>query len=302
MDPARSSMHRVLNEMGSLVKEKYNVFTVESINNNCFWAPPLDRVMAPINSGNRSAPPGMLLKAALSVAALSPGKLKRLVRKSLRANYQLLQVNAGNIDAVHPRTLELLFKQQNQKVSEQVDVLILGVPNLSPYSMWSIFNPILLRSMVLGYYLGLFRNRPLIKEGGVIVAYNPGREKFHEMHHPSYIDFWNRDLDNFRDPIRCWNELAEQYAQNPEYIKKYQDEYAYHGSHSLMNWFWSGLGLQYVKGVILAGAKDPACVRKIGFTPAKDFGTALNMAREMAGPGATMGYPFIPPLFAVDPE
>ena len=300
MDPARSPMHRVINEMGSLIKQRFNIFTVESVVNNDFWTPPLDRLMPPIRAGNHTAPPGMLHRAILSAASLSPIKLKRFIRRSLRANYQVLDVNAGNIEAVHPRTLELVFKQQNVTVSEPVDVLILGVPNLSPYSMWSIFNPILLRSMVLGYYLDTYRNRALLREGGVVVAYNPGLEKFHAQHHPSYLDFWEKDLENFRDPIQCWDELAEPYARNPEYIRKYQSGNAYHGSHSLMNWFWSGLKLQHVKAVILAGAKDPACARKIGFLPVADFGTALATAREMAGPGATMGYKFLPPLFAVD--
>jgi nickel-dependent lactate racemase len=300
MDPFRSPMHRVLNEMGGLIKEKYNIFTIESVVNNDFWIPPLDRLMPPINSGRHSSRPGVVHRAMLSAASLSPIRLKRFIRSALRANYQMLDVNAGDIETVHPRTMDLVFKQQNKKVSDPVDVLILGVPNLSPYSVWSIFNPILLRSMVLGYYLDAYRYRPLLKEGGVVVAYNPGLDMFHAEHHPSYVDFWEKDLEDFRDPIQCWNELAESYAQNPEYIRRYSEGYAYHGAHSLMMWFWSGLKLQRVKAVILAGAKDPACARKIGFLPVSDFSSALATAREMAGPGATMAYKFLPPLFAVD--
>jgi hypothetical protein len=166
----------------------------------------------------------------------------------------------------------------------------------------SVFNPILLRSMVLGYYFSMYRNRPLLREGGVLVAYNPGREKFHKGHHPSYVDFWERDLETHRDPVRCWNELAESYAMNPEYLRRYRNGYAYHGSHSLMNWFWSGMTMRYVKNVILAGAKDAACARKIGFLPAADFPRALAMAQEMAGPSPTTAYMYLPPLFAVDLE
>lgn len=209
-------------------------------------------------------------------------------------------VHAGDVDAVHGRTLGMLFRQQNVKVHGQVDVLVLGVPNLMPYSAFSIMNPILLRSMTLGYYMGMFRNRPLVKRGGVIVAYNPGLERFHEQHHPSYVDFWNRDLESFRDPEACWNELAEPYAENPEYLRKYRDHYAYHGSHALMNWFWSGMALRYLKGVVLAGAKEPATARKIGFHPQPNFSSALDLAREMAGRDATVGFMAMPPHFVVD--
>jgi hypothetical protein len=174
------------------------------------------------------------------------------------------------------------------------------VPNLSPYSTQSVFNPILLRSLVLGYFLGLFRNRPLVRKGGVIVAYNPGIEKFHPGHHPSYLDFWNRDLENHADPVECWNALAEPYAADSRYMRLYRESLAYHGTHSLMNWMWSGMGLRHVHSVILAGAKEPLTARKIGFIPAPDLDHAIAQAREAAGPGSTIAFQVIPPLFCAD--
>ena len=86
-----------------------------------------------------------------------------MIRNQLRANYQLLAVNAGDVDKVHQETVKHLFRQQNIRVSRQVDILILGVPNYSPYSAMSIFNPILLRSITLGYYYGMFRKKSLVK-------------------------------------------------------------------------------------------------------------------------------------------
>jgi hypothetical protein len=204
------------------------------------------------------------------------------------------------VELVHEKTLDLLFRQQNVKADGQTDILIYGVPNLMPYSAQSIFNPILLRSLVLGYLLGFYRNRHLVKEGGVIVACNPGIEKFHSAHHPSYIDFWNNDLEHHSDPVECWDTLAEPYATNPRYIRLYQDAYAYHGTHVLMNWVWSGMCFKHVKAVILAGAKEPETARKIGFIPAPDLNTAISMAREMTGAASQLACQVIPPQFCVD--
>jgi hypothetical protein len=300
MDPEKNLMHRALGEMSSLIRKRYNIFQIECVVNNQIWPPPLDRVLCPIGSGNRDAPPGFLIRTMLSLASYSPRKLKRMIRNSLRSDYRLCAVSAGDVDAVHQKTLEILFRQQNVVVDEPVDILILGIPNLSPYSVQSIFNPILLRHLVLAYMRELFRNRPLVKEGGIIVAYNPGLNRFHQRHHPSYIDFWERDLAQFYDPEKCWNELAEPYAQNPEYIGRYQHDYAYHGTHALMLWMWSGMGLRRLKGVILAGAREPNIAQKIGFVPAPDLNSALAMAREMAGSESTMAYQVIPPLFCAD--
>jgi hypothetical protein len=148
--------------------------------------------------------------------------------------------------------------------------------------------------------MGGFRGCPLVKKGGIIVAYNPGIAKFHPQHHPSYIDFWQKDLEKFYHPVECWDGLSESYARNPEYIRKYQDNYAYHGTHCLMNWMWSGMGLKHLSEVILAGAREPETARKIGFTPAKDFNTALGMAKEGAGNDKAMAYMVIPPMFCAD--
>jgi hypothetical protein len=154
----------------------------------------------------------------------------------------------------------------------------------------------------MGYLLGAFYHRPLVKKGGIVVAYNPGLEKFHPRHHPSYIDFWQKDLETYYNPEECWDELAESYAQNPGYIKKYRDNYAYHGTHCLINWIWSGMSMKHPAEVILAGARQPDTARKIGFTPAKDFTAAVAMARERSGLGrdAAIACPVIPPMFSVN--
>ena len=301
MDPLTCPMHAILKEMSVLVKNHCNVFQIETVASNKIWPFPLDHLLRPVHNGRQGAPPGAPLRTLLSAATLAPQAVKRWVRNNLvRSDYRPCGVHAGDVDPVHEKTLELLFRQQNVPVDGQADILIIGVPNLSPYSAQSIFNPILLRSLVLGYLLGLFRGKPLVREGGVIVAYNPGLEKFHEGHHPAYIDFWNNDLAGYLDPKACWEGLSEAYAANPRYVRLYQDAFAYHGTHGLINWMWSGMGLKHVKAVILAGAKEPATAEKIGFLPESTLERAVDRAREMTGPSPDVVYQVIPPLFCVD--
>jgi hypothetical protein len=301
MDPLTSPMHAILREMSLLVKKHCNVFQIETIANNRIWPFPIDHLLQPVHDGRRGNPPGIPIRTMLGAASLAPQAVKRWVRNNLvRSDYRPCGVHAGDVDQVHEKTLEILFRQQNVPVAEQADVLIYGVPNLSPYSALSKFNPILLRSLVLGYFLDLFRGKPLVKEGGVIVAYNPGREKFHEGHHPSYIDFWQNDLTENYDPLACWGKLSEAYAENPRYLRLYREAFAYHGAHVLINWMWSGMGLRYVKAVILAGAMEPATAQKIGFLSEPTLERAIERAREMVGPSPHIVYQFIPPLFCVD--
>jgi lactate racemase len=301
MDPGTSPMHAILRKMSGLVKKNCNLFQIETVANNKVWPSPLDRLLRPVHNGREGISPGFPMKTALKAASLAPQGVKRWVRNAMvRSDYRPCGVHAGDVDQVHEKTLEILFRQQNVAVSEQADVVIYGVPNLSPYSAQSKLNPILLRSLTLGYFLDLFRGKPLVKEGGVIVAYNPGLEKFHPGHHPSYIDFWRNDLPENDDPLICWEKLSESYAENPRYLKLYRDGFAYHGAHVLINWMWSGMGLKHVKGVILAGAREPTTAQKIGFLPEPTLERAIKHAREMAGPSASIVYQVIPPLFCVD--
>lgn len=299
MEPEKSPMHLALAEMGERVAEKCNVFQIETVINNRVWPAMLSGLLSPIGP-DADAGPGKTSRGALfRAASVSPQGMKRWIRNRLRSDYRLVDAHAGAIERIHPLTLEKVYAQQNVQVDSPVDILIFGVPNLSPYSVFSVFNPILLRGLVLGYLRGLYRGRPLVKENGVIIALNPGFEKFHAGHHPSYIDFWERDLADYTDPEVCWSALSESYAHNQKYLEKYRNGYAYHGTHALINWMWSGMAMRHVNGVILAGAREPETARKIGFIPADSLESAIDMARDMAGKTAAIGYQVIPPLFSV---
>ncbi|HMA87040.1 MAG TPA: lactate racemase domain-containing protein, partial [Desulfosalsimonadaceae bacterium] len=161
MDPDHSPMHRTLSAMGQVVHEKYDIFQIETVINNKLWPGPMAGLLSPY----RNKTPHWAAKAAtrclFAMSAASPGGVKRFVRNRIRADYQLIGVRAGDVDRVHPRTIAQVKSQQNVAVAAPVDILIFGVPNLSPYSALSVFNPILLRSVVLGYMRGLYAGRPL---------------------------------------------------------------------------------------------------------------------------------------------
>ncbi|MDI6796587.1 MAG: lactate racemase domain-containing protein [Desulfatibacillaceae bacterium] len=300
LDFSSNPMHAMLKEMGLLTRAKVNLFQVECVINNRMWMPPADRLLAPLQGRFQQRKAGHALRTLLSTASLLPGPVKGAARKLLKANYQLAGIHAGDVTKVHEKTLQMLVPQQNVRVTGQSDIIILGVPELSPYAVNSIQNPILMRSLALGYLAGAFCGRPLAKKGGIVIVSNPGLEQFSQRHHPSYLDFWNRDLPLFFDPELAWNALAEPYAKNPHYLNLYRNHFAYHGTHSLMNWMWSGMALRHFSAAILAGAKQPQTAYKLGFIPARNLDHAINLALERMGRDASVTYPVIPPLFAAD--
>ena len=105
----------------------------------------------------------------------TPRKMARSIFQSLEAPYALTSVQAGEVEAVHKATLEFVHKQQLVSVEGQSDVLLMGLPFLCPYNVNSVMNPILVACLGLGYFFNLYRGKPLVREGGVVIMGHPTR-------------------------------------------------------------------------------------------------------------------------------
>ena len=87
------------------------------------------------------------------------------------------------------------------EVEGQTDILTMGLPYICPYNVNSIMNPILVACLGLGYFFNLYRGKPLVREGGVLILSHPTPWAFHPGHHPSYIDFFEQVLAETTDPV-----------------------------------------------------------------------------------------------------
>ncbi len=88
--------------------------------------------------------------------------------------------------------------------------------------MNSILNPILVHCLGLGYLFNMYRNKPLVKPGGVVIMYHPVPWEFHQIHHPSYIDFFEEVLRETTDPATIESKYEERYATDPWYTHLYR--------------------------------------------------------------------------------
>ena len=84
---------------------------------------------------------------------------------NIPAAYDVVAVNAGATEPAHAKTLEKCFQQYNVPVKGQADILISGVPFISPYNTNSILNPLLVQVMGLGYFHNMNRARRCSRRG-----------------------------------------------------------------------------------------------------------------------------------------
>jgi hypothetical protein len=228
----------------------------------------------------------------------TPDRLARSIFHSIRAPHRMSAVQAGEVEAVHARTTENVYAQQLLEVEGQSDILTMGLPYICPYNVNSIMNPILVACLGLGYFFNMYRGKPLVRPGGVVIMSHPTPWAFHPGHHPSYIDFFEQVLSETTDPAEI-GKYEEAFATDPWYIHLYRTGNAYHGVHPFYMWYWCAHALEHVGAVIIVGG-DPGAVRRLGFKAATTMADALEMASDVVGRDPSITHLHSPPLLMSD--
>jgi hypothetical protein len=297
MDKDHSELHSSNWRMGRLIAASgVRIFQIETtLNNDAF---PAQLRFLQRREWEWTAQDRATYLATQAALRRLPDGLRRSVFHQVTAPYRLTSVQAGEVEAVHDETLRHVYAQQLVEVEGQSDVLTMGLPYICPYNVNSIMNPILVACLGLGYLFNMYRGRPLVREGGVLILSHPTPRSFHPAHHPSYIDFFEEVLAETTDPGEI-GKYEEAYATDPWYVHLYRTGNAYHGVHPFYMWYWCAHALEHLGGVIVVGG-DPAAVRRLGFKPASTLADALEMAADVVGPSPSVTHLHAPPLLMAD--
>ncbi|MFM7201323.1 MAG: lactate racemase domain-containing protein [Myxococcota bacterium] len=282
MDPEKSELNNSVYRQGQLVKKHMNVFTIETVLNTNMFGPGFEFLA----KNEDEFTDGDWLKFRSMKWALS--KLPRAARREIfmrvPAPYGLIGVNAGETEKVHAKTLERSYQQYLVPVEGQADVLMVGIPFISPYNVNSILNPILVQVMAMGYLFNSYKGKALLRKGGVMIITHPCTDEFHPDHHPSYIEFFHRLLPETRDSRILHKKYEAQFAKDPSYMAMYRKGHAYHGVHPFYMWYWGEKGRSHVGRVIVVGAEQPYVTDILGWEHAATLSEALDMAKDTVGP------------------
>ena len=228
--------------------------------------------------------------------SITPEPIRRAILRGMRSPYEPMEIHAGSVDEVHPKTIDAMRRQLSLEVDGQYDTLVFGLPDLSPYAIDARVNPVLVVSDVLGYVFNWFYERPLIKPGGSVIILNPVFETFHEEYHVAYQRFYDEVLPVTTEPFEMQRQFQERFATDPELIRCYRERYAHHGFHPFTVWYWATYPLKYLSKVILVGPKDDRAARRLGVSWAPDLDSALAVSREASGGDSVVALT-IPPFF-----
>ena len=145
----------------------------------------------------------------------------------------------------------------------------------------------------------MYKGKPLVRKGGVLILSHPTRREFDPTFHPSYIDFFDNVLSDTTDPIEIESKYENAFATDPWYIHLYRTGHAYHGVHPFYMWYWGAHALDHLGAVIVLGG-DPKTVHRLGFLSATTMSDALEIAQSFVGPDPTLTHLHSPPLLMAD--
>jgi hypothetical protein len=302
MDPeGPSELHRSFNRIGKLAEEHLNVFKIETAVNNRMYGGPMNFLAK--NEDDFTEADRLKFQALQWTLSRTPRALRREVFMRVPAPYELIAVHAGKTGPVHEKILEKSFEQYAVQVQGQADILIHGVPFISPYNVNSTsLNPLLVQVMGLGYLFNLYRGKPLIRKGGVLILAHPCTDAFDTDHHPSYVEFFHRVLTETRDATVHQQKYEEEFAKNPAYIEMYRRGHAFHGVHPLYMWYWGENGRQHVGKVIVVGADNTHVPKFLGWERAATLAEAIALARTEVGRSAEITMVHNAPVVLADVE
>ncbi len=298
MEPSRSALHKSAERIGRVIDKHLSVFHIETALNNQMFDGPigfLGKKEEDYTEFDR-----LKFQSMKYMLSKMPRVAKRKLFMSIPAGYQVIGVHAGATEPTHQKALELCWKQYAVAVDGQSEIVIFGVPYISPYNVNSILNPLLLQVMGLGYFFNLNRGIPLLKKGGVMILCHPAYDEFDPEHHPSYIEFFNRLLPETRDALVLEHKYEEEFATNPSYLHLYRKGHAYHGAHPFYMWYWGENGRQHVGKVIVAGSENNHVPEMMGWERTDTLAEAIDIAKGFMGRSSQISFAHLPPILQTD--
>ena len=297
LDPAASALATSVDRMGRVAEQALNVFHIETTVDNRMFDRPLEFLQK--NEDDWTAAERTAFKGLAYTLSKLPQPARQAVFQRIPSPYGLTGVFAGECEAVHEKTLERCNAQYLVPIRGQADVLVCGVPYISPYNVGSFLNPLLVQVMAQGYLFNMYRGAPLVRKGGAMIVLHPCTDKFDQEHHGPYVEFVHDVLPQTRDAMVMHRQFEEKFVSNPAYIERYRRGHAYHPSHPFFMWYWGEAARQHLGQVIVVGADNDYIPKLLGWQTARNVTEALGMVRGASNePDVAMLH--VPPIVMAD--
>ena len=225
----------------------------------------------------------------------SPEAVRVRVLRTLRGTRTVAAVLAGPPSVAHAEALLRAIELRRATLEEPLDALVIGIPGIAPFLPREKPNPLLAAHLGLAHALGLWRDAFPVRDSGIVILVHRFRRTFPRPTQQPYHVFFRSD-PIARDP-ELLAAAEEAVAADARAVEEYRAGRTVPPLLPFRDWEACRPALERVGAVYVAGARDAAAVRQLGFVPIGGIGAALQMARGHRGPDARIGFLLAPPFF-----
>jgi hypothetical protein len=228
------------------------------------------------------------------VFQLAPAVVRQRVLERLPRELTAAAVYGGTPSVAHAEALLRATVFKGIELEEQLDAVVIGIPPTTPWMPRERPNPVTAAYLGLGLALRLWRNRPLVADGGTVILMHPLPRRFPRPTQTPYRAILYPRPGADENAL----ELAERgAASDQQAIDDYRAGRACHPLQPFFEWSACQTVAARLGAILVAGCRDAQAARQLGLVPVHGLGAAVEMAR---GRGARrVGYLVAPPYFPV---
>jgi hypothetical protein len=228
---------------------------------------------------------------------LLPALIRQRILRALPNELTSFAVFAGPPSVAHAEAMLRAVESRSARLESRLDALCIGIPHATPHLPREAPNPALGAYLALGYALRLWRDSFPIVEGGTAILVSRFRRRFqHPTQQPYRRLFQSLRSTGAREPEEL-RQAEEAAAADERALTAYREGRSCHPLLPFAEWSACQPAIGRLGAILVAGCRDSAAARQMGFVPTHGIGAALAMARGRAGGNSRVGVLLSPPYF-----
>ena len=228
--------------------------------------------------------------------SLLPSSIRRGILQGLGRAVATTAAYAGRPSVAHAEALLRGVELRGSRLAEPVDALVVGVPWIGPHFPREPLNPITSAAISLGLALRLWRDEFPVRPGGTVILVHSLRRSFAHGSEDPYHAMFAALAAGGSAALADAEQAATSEGRG---LAAYRAGRTCHPLLPHADWAGCAPARSRIGQVIVAGSRDAAAARALGFAPAHSLGSALEMAHGLAGGRARVGVLLAPPYAPV---
>ncbi len=222
-----------------------------------------------------------------------PGSLREQMLHRLGREVAATGVLAGPPAVAHSEALLRGISIRGTSLVGQLDTIVVPLPWCGSNAPREPLNPITTAATGLGHAMRLWRDSSPLVDGGTIVLLHDLRGTFGNGPQAPYRPLFQILRDGGKnDDLATAREAA---ILDDRAVDAYRRGRAPHPLLPYLDWATCRPALDRAGRVLVAGCRDAAAARALGFVPTHSIGAALEMAHGVAGGSNRLGVMLAPP-------